>query len=334
MKSRDPNIVMQFASKAKNFLFGKGGGEEEAQKGTNAFSGSPIKGYSTYPLDILTENSEITKAIQFNAYEYKWKATVGDKNVSPDEKHHKWSCYLPLPQLADNESHGVSGVSGWGMSETIDKMPGAMQAAREAWNAKDAEGRVAGALGAAGKLGEALAPVIGKGIFNIMKSTFGNEWNVLRRNLSNGDTVNPLNSIIYEGTDLRNFQFSFNLVARNKAESFMIDRIVKNFKSLSRASAVGVTQPAAMEGFIAELHPEYLSHPHIWEIKFFGQGTDGTEISTYLPKIKTCILTSIGVTYAGSENGNPIFFRESGAPVEYTISLTFNEMYMNLAEDI
>lgn len=331
MKGKDPNIVMQAARKAKAFLFGSKS-EESNQAGSES-GVKPTSGYSVYPLEILSENSEVNRAILFNAYEYVWKATVGDKNVEPDAKHHKWSCFLPLPQLSENDSHTISGLEGWGMGQAVQKMPEVAAAAKEAWNTPVGKGKMAGMLGASEKLGEAMAPVLGKGIYNIMKSTFGNEWNVMRRNLADGLTVNPLSSIIYEGTDLRSFQFVFNLIARNSKESAEIDRIVKNFKSLSRASAAS-TQPGALEGFIAELHPEYLTHPHIWEIKFYGQGTNGTEISTYLPKIKTCLLTSVGVTYGGAENGSPLFFRETGAPVEYTISLAFQEMYMNLAEDV
>ena len=289
-----------------------------------------------YPSDILSPNSEVNRAIQFQAIEYNWKSG-SIKDSKPGNQQQvvtpAWSCFLPIPQISFSENHSYEDFQAFGLGQGLESI---RDVASKVSNFKPGEGAMAQIGSIASSAADVVAPIAVRGAYNILKSTLGEEMNVVRRNLANGVTVNPLTSTIYMNSALRTFTFSFNLIARDKNESEIIDRIIKNFQTYSRPSSGRATASGESIGLGGiDVHLDYLSHPYLWKIGFVGYGTDqDSDISKYLPKLKICAMESINVNFKGGERGSPLFFRSTGAPVEQEITMTFKELYMNTAEDM
>jgi hypothetical protein len=288
-----------------------------------------------YPMDILQETSEVNRAVKFTAYKYMWGSTVGNQEMQVKETNTlQFSCFLPIPPISEVDSHGYEKFDAWGTGQIQGgQIKEAMSKGAEALNGamKGDFSNVGGALSASGQV---LTPIVAKGAVKMLQGTMGEDWNVLRRNGANGLTINPLSTVIYQNTALRNFSFTYTMIARNPAESEIIDSIVRNFQYWARPSRSKLSADNVL-GTSIDISLETLEHPSVWRIEFVGEGTDeNSSISRWLPKIKTCVLSDVSVSYGGSENGAPLFFRSTGAPVVYTLDLSFQELYMNTAEDV
>lgn len=283
---------------------------------------------SKYPLDILGENAEVSKAVQFIAKEYNW---VRDSNTSENVEGGslkgipQWECYLPIPSLQETDSHGYDAFEAWGLGQAMGKLPGAVTTILNdpvSFNALDAASDVASPV-AMRKAWEKAAEFAGKDLTA-----------AARRSLWNGSNINPLASVIYSKSELREHSFQFVLAARNESESFEIRKIVRNFQYYSRpeahSGALLGTEALAKAGLIVNS----LRHPSIWEIKFVGNGTkDNSDIADYLPNIKSCVLKDFKIVYQ-SGSDSPKFFRSTGAPVFYGIEMSFKELYIQTKADV
>lgn len=292
------------------------------------------KGYNSYPSDILSATSEVTKAIQFDALEYTWKRMEGTKTADNDREGggtlqnstHLWSCFLPIPAISTSDGHTYTEFNGWGLGEAINKAPDAFKAIGKAVSNPSGEN----ALGALNASSDVAAPMAVRKAYEFMQSSFGDEMNVLRRNIWNGATVNPLTSIIYQNSALKEYNFEFMLVARSREETKQIHSIVSHLQALSRPST---GRGKFLEDLGLDVHVDYLTHPALWNIKFIGEGTEpGSKVSDYLPKIKTCVMQGINISY--QSDSNPVFFRATAAPVVYKISMSFKEIYISTKEDV
>jgi len=137
----------------------------------------------------------------------------------------------------------------------------------------------------------------------------------LQAGIRTGQLLNPHMAVAFTGVEFRNFQFSFQMMARNEAESAAITKIIKFFKKNMHPSI----KDAATN--------RWLLYPKNFDIKLAAP----TEGSLHMFEIKTCALTSMNVDYAGS--GTPSFFRGSGAPVDIRMDLNFKELVWLTRED-
>ncbi len=132
--------------------------------------------------------------------------------------------------------------------------------------------------------------------------------------LQNRITVNPHMAQLFRGVRFREFQFDFQMMARNAQESDAIQNIIYQFKY-------------AMHPGLDATDPErWYSYPNNFTIEFFSPREE------YLFKIGVCVLTGMEVDYAGS--GVPSFFSETGAPVDVRMSLQFKELQIVTKESI
>lgn len=123
-----------------------------------------------------------------------------------------------------------------------------------------------------------------------------------------GAVFNPNLELLFQGPELRTFNFNFNLSPRRELESTQIKRIINFFK---RNMAVQRTP--------SEL---FLKAPNVFDIEY---KLNGKELHPSLNKIKYCALTSCSVDYTPS-NSYMTFNDGLGTPVQYTLSLTFQEL--------
>jgi len=126
-----------------------------------------------------------------------------------------------------------------------------------------------------------------------------------------GFAENPFSEVVFEKVNHRQFQYTFNLQARNKDEVEDIDKIIKVFKF--------------------HMHPElendtsggrYFKVPSEFEIHYAYQG----QINNYLNKISRCVLTDTTVDYGGDQFSTFRQFDDQGAaPVNVSLTLSFTE---------
>lgn len=117
-----------------------------------------------------------------------------------------------------------------------------------------------------------------------------------------GKIFNPNVELLYQGPNLRTFQFQFIFVPKSPTESRVVSEIIKQFKMWSAADDQGT----------------YLEVPHVWDIVYGGIG------GTVMNKFKPCALTNITVQDNAGSNAHTTFV--DGTPTATSMTLAFNEV--------
>ena len=126
-----------------------------------------------------------------------------------------------------------------------------------------------------------------------------------------GAVVNPNMELLFQGPQLRPFNFSFRLSPRDDGEAKIVKRIIRVFKE---AMAVRT----ASNGI-------FLAAPHIFNISYKNGALNKEHTS--LNKIKTCALQSCSVDY--TPDGSYMTFNDTtnGNPMtSYNLTLQFQEL--------
>lgn len=129
-----------------------------------------------------------------------------------------------------------------------------------------------------------------------------------------GQVINNNLELLFEGPQLRTFNFNFKLRPRNQEESQVIKKIIRAFKKNMA--------PKRSEGNI------FLLTPNIFTIKY-TMGSTGSD-HPYMNKIKPCALRNFGVNY--SPDNSYMTFADGGL-TGYDITLTFGEILPIYADD-
>jgi hypothetical protein len=122
-----------------------------------------------------------------------------------------------------------------------------------------------------------------------------------------GATVNPNLELLFNGPQLRPFNFSFRLSPRDEKEAETVKGIIRFFK---KGMAVDRSNKL------------FLKAPNVFEIKYInGKGGEHTSLN----KIKVCALTSCSVDY--TPDGSYATFTDTEATMtSYNLTLQFNEL--------
>tara|TARA_B100000575_G_scaffold294348_1_gene309689 strand:- start:2486 stop:3547 length:1062 start_codon:yes stop_codon:yes gene_type:complete len=190
-------------------------------------------------------------------------------------------------------------------------------------------GRLKGAIGIAKNLaaGEGItdADIFSLGV--LAKDKFSGSENVDKITsaaaISAGVASNPYTRTAYESTNVRNFSFSFKLIAQSQAESEVIRKIERTFRKFLYPKRSGAIA---------------LSYPPLFNIRFFAPSTktdkDGGNIvglNKYMPVIKPSYLTSLETTFNAGAN---TFHEGTFAPVEVDLNLSFQEERVLVRQDL
>lgn len=126
----------------------------------------------------------------------------------------------------------------------------------------------------------------------------------------NGAVLNPNLELLFQGPQLRNFNFNFQLTPRSKKDVDQIRHIIRGFK-----------QAMAVQKSSSEL---FLSAPHIFAIEYiFGKNGTGKTKNPYLPLIKDCALTNFSVDY--TPDGSYMTY-DNGSMTSYRLTMQFQEL--------
>jgi len=157
----------------------------------------------------------------------------------------------------------------------------------EAFVGEDKSGKALGATFAAGAVG-------------------GDGAKLLSR--ADGAVINPNLELLFNGPQLRPFNFTFKLAAREKRESEQIIKILNFFK---RGSSAIKTESNL-----------FLKAPHTFSIQYLHMGQGG-EDHPFIGRIKECALQSITTSY--TPEGQYATFND-GVMVSYQITMQFQEL--------
>jgi len=134
----------------------------------------------------------------------------------------------------------------------------------------------------------------------------GNSAAILSR--ADGAVINPNLELLFNGPQLRPFNFTFKLAAREKKESEQIIKILNFFK---RGSSAIKTESNL-----------FLKAPHTFGIQYLHMGQGGKD-HQFIGRIKECALQSITTNY--TPEGQYATFND-GVMVSYQITMQFSEL--------
>ena len=172
-----------------------------------------------------------------------------------------------------------------------------------------------------------------------MIKKLGADPNAVTQNI-NGKIVNPYTEQVFGGINLRDFNFRWKLVPRNKSEQRSIERIIKYLRraalpdtSESFGKGGSFVDTLGGEGFGAGATDRWLTVPKLFNLRW-KQAGNGSEI-TSLPRIKKCICTTIDVNYSPDNvwathldgDGRP-------APVAIELNIGFGETEIIKSSDV
>ena len=187
---------------------------------------------------------------------------------------------------------------------------------------------------------------VGKvGLIKGLIKKMGADPNAATANI-NGKIINPYVEQVFNGINLRQFNFEWKLVPRNRGEHKAIQNIIKYLRAAampdtSETFADGSSSSAAqaLQGGVSsatsgiENTDRWLVVPKLFHLQW--KQPSGTELSS-LPKIKKCVCKNVSVTYTPDavwathlldDNGNP-------APVAYNLRMDFGETEIIKSSDV
>lgn len=228
-----------------------------------------------------------------------------------DSKPKRLHTYFPIPAgLSFSDSANYQDVDLGIIGGTV--FSAAQKAIREGTGVGGAVSNIMGRITSTGK--EEAAGIAGRALATKLS---GQEDAI---SLATGQVVNPNTNITFKGHGIRQFSFSFKMIAKSQKEAKLIRNINERFRHYSYAN---LTDDAT--GFM-------LSFPPTWLIRFYDAPEKDGEFKEiiHLPRIFSCYLTGVQSTYNAGQN---TFFND-GAPVELDMTLEFQETRALTRKDI
>jgi len=141
-----------------------------------------------------------------------------------------------------------------------------------------------------------------------------------------GAILNPNVELLFQGSDLRNFQLNFKLVPRNNKESIVINEICKIFKMCTLpqrnpGNVFGASNQGITAGFIGV--------PNLCRVSFMKGG----DVHPVLPIYKMCAITQVDVNYT-PDGVYATYGDELGQPVAIDLALNFQETKLVFADEV
>jgi hypothetical protein len=261
----------------------------------------------------LTDNGEGTRGDLTEFMHFESRSTF--YNNTEDKKTKKeeetiWSCFLPMPkQLQHNQGHSYQNKE---LGQTANQVK---QAAEELLGG---DGRAALNSGIDAFKEKAL-----QSVRNLATSLGGaltgtDAESILR--LKTKTKPNPNMEVLYDGSGFRTFNFAWDLIPDNVKEQNLIRALTNRFRFYSAPE------------FPTDANQMWLNFPNTWKINFLysnsGRASYNT-INQWIPKIYDCICSNVQLSF---NDGQPRWHsRENteGAPLQYTLQLSFTETSIN-----
>lgn len=134
-------------------------------------------------------------------------------------------------------------------------------------------------------------------------------------NAAVGIVANPNARTTFSGITVRQFTFTFKMVATSEDEMRAIDDIHNLLRKYLYPSRPGDSDVSL-----------YLNYPPTWQVSFLFRGTD----NPHYPRIFETYLTNVSTTF----NSSTVLHHKDGAPTEVDVAVTFQETRPLAREDI
>lgn len=152
-------------------------------------------------------------------------------------------------------------------------------------------------------------------------SAFGLEGAASGRKIAAGVTINPNTRALFKGVNIRDFAFTFKMIARSQEEAAQIKRIIHFFRTEVYPESIPVTLG---EGNAAASVSVGYVFPKKFDIRIEYNGVQNT------PEIKECYLRDVNTVYNPSGMG----MHSDGQFLEIDMTLNFQETRALTKEDI
>lgn len=126
--------------------------------------------------------------------------------------------------------------------------------------------------------------------------------------------INPNTRSVFKGVNLREFTFTFKLIANSQREAIVIENIVKHFRSQAYPESIG--SPNFPIGY---------KFPNAFSLQFTHRGKEAK-----IPKLERCFLRGVQTVY----NSTGAAFHVDGRPNEIDLTLNFIEMRTLNKDDV
>jgi hypothetical protein len=160
------------------------------------------------------------------------------------------------------------------------------------------------AMGVGGLLGGKVGAKLGGAVGDIMTGAAQAAGSVSQLF---GSPINPKVEVLFSNTSQRQFTFEFLMAPSNQKESMIIEQIIRTLR-FHAAPELNTGLPGSF----------FWTPPSEFDITFFNRGEENKKI----PRINTCVLTQIDVSYAPS--GVYATFH-NGYPTQIRMALSFRE---------
>ena len=134
---------------------------------------------------------------------------------------------------------------------------------------------------------------------------------------SSGQILNPNTELLFQGIQLRAFNFDFDFAPRDERESETIKRIIRTFKI--NMSARNSSKDSSTNGL-------FIKSPNVFQLKY----KTGSGDHQFLHQFKPMALSNMAVNYTGSGTYSTY---DDATPVHMKLSLSFQELNPVYAED-
>lgn len=138
--------------------------------------------------------------------------------------------------------------------------------------------------------------------------------------LALGTTINPRETLAFEGVNLKTHSFSWELYPSNRQDSQQIRTIVNTVKRNSLPETADLGDPNSGFG----VAKAFLNYPSTVDMYLLGVNTE------HFVKFKTSMVSDVSVDYGG---GGIVSILQGGVPAKVTLSMTFNEMQIHTSEE-
>lgn len=152
----------------------------------------------------------------------------------------------------------------------------------------------------------------------------------------NGKVINPYREQIFSGLGMRNFQYKWLLVPRNKNEQLMIDKMIRSIRGYALpnySGSLSVNGASDPQPEIPQdtLEDRWLDVPKIFRLTW---KTSNDELMASLPKIKPCVCLNVNVSFTPNNVWATHMVDKNPYPVAYELTLQFQETEIITGADV
>jgi hypothetical protein len=240
----------------------------------------------------------------------------GNSKYSPKTKANYY-VYLPIPQNISDTNQitwgddSINPLQSFGMAVAAKGISDPIKTAGYFFN-NQIGSNVANALGTNK---DVIAATVGGAIVNALGGNVNYE-SILSR--ATGQILNPNLELLFQGSNIRSFPFTFDFAPRDRREAQEVKNIIRTFKQ-SMVPRTDTSGGPIGSGI-------FIKSPNVFLISY----KSGNKAHPFLNRFKACALLDMNLSYTGS--GTYATYQD-GTPVHMQMTLTFKELNPIYAED-